>query len=78
MAARIKMPIRVEVGLGPGDFVRWGPHYPAQKGGGVPNCRPMLIVAKRLDASRWALGVEVGLSPGDFVLDGDPALPSQN
>jgi len=60
--------------------IRWLPRSPSSKGvrAPPPKFRPISIVAKRLDASRWALGVEVGLSPGDFVLDGDPALPSQN
>ena len=36
--------------------------------------RPISIVAKRLDASRYHLvWMEVGLCPGDFVLDGNPA-----
>jgi len=35
--------------------VRWGPHSPPQKGGGALNFRPMFIVAKRLDGSRWYL-----------------------
>jgi len=35
---------------------RWGPSYPAQKGGRAPsNFRPIFIVAKRLDASRCHL-----------------------
>jgi len=63
MAGWIKMPLGMEVGLGPGDCVRWGPSSPTQKGGGgpIPNFRPMSIVAKRLDGSRphlaqrWAL-----------------------
>jgi len=46
MAGWIKMPRRL--------CVRWGPSYPRQKGGGTPtNFRPMSMVAKRLDGSRW-------------------------
>jgi len=58
--------------------VRWGPRSPPQKGAEPPNFRPMFIVAKRLDGSRWrlAVGMEVGLRSGDFVLDGDPACPT--
>jgi len=33
MAGWIKMPHGMEVGLGPGDCVRWGPSSPPQKGG---------------------------------------------
>jgi len=62
--------------------VTWGPSPLPKKGAEPlpPHFRPMSIVAKRLDGSRWhlALGMEVGLSPGDFVLDGDPApLPKK-
>ena len=37
--------------------IRWGPSSPSPKGGGalLPNFRPMSIVAKRLDGSRWQL-----------------------
>jgi len=58
MAACIKMPYGVEVGLGPGNFVLDGdPALPPQKGGGVilPNFRPMSIAAKRLHGSRCHL-----------------------
>jgi len=37
MAAWIKMPLGMELGLGPGDFVRWGPRFPPPKGGGAPS-----------------------------------------
>jgi len=60
--------------------VRWGPRFPLPvKGAEPPNFRPMFIVAKRLDGTRWSkmsLGRKMGLGPGDFVLDGDPASPS--
>ena len=38
-------------------FVRWGPSSPPQERGGAPlhNFRPMSIVARRLDGSRWHL-----------------------
>jgi len=54
MAGWIKIPLGMEVGLGPGDFVLDGDPAP-QKGGGAPSFRPMYIVAKRLDGSRWHL-----------------------
>ena len=50
----IKIPLRMEVDLGPGDFVLDGdPACPAQKGDGalLPNFWPMSIVAKLLDGS---------------------------
>jgi len=61
----IKMPLGMELGLSPGDCVLDGnqaPHSP--KGGGArgrspgaepSNFRPMSIVTKRLDGSRWQL-----------------------
>jgi len=50
------MPLDMEVGLGPGDFVLDGdPAPPPQKGGGAPHFRPMFTVAKRRDGSRWYL-----------------------
>jgi len=50
-----KMPLGMELGLSPGDFVLDGDTAPPQKGGEPPNFRPMFIVAKRLDGSRWHL-----------------------
>jgi len=57
MAARIKMSLGMEVGLGPGDFVLDGdPAPPPQKGVELPpNFRPMFIAAKRLDGKSWNL-----------------------
>jgi len=54
MAAWIKMPLGMEVGLGPGDFVLDGDPAPLPQKGAEPppNFRPMFIVAKRLDGSR--------------------------
>ena len=47
------MALGMEVGLGPGHIVLDGPQLPSpKKGAGVPNFRPIFIVAKRLDASR--------------------------
>jgi len=58
MAGWIKMPLDMEEGLSPGDFMLDGDSAsPPQKGGGalLPNFRPISIVAKRLDGSRWHL-----------------------
>jgi len=53
MAAWIKMPLGMEVGLGPGDMVLDGdPASLPQKGAGATNFRPMFFAAKRLDGSR--------------------------
>ena len=73
------MPLGMELGLGPGDFVLDGdPAPPPPKGGGAPPKFSAHVYCVK--TARWikmVLGVEVGLSPGDFVLDGDPASPSQ-
>ena len=58
MAGWIKMPLGMEVGLGPGDFVLDGDVAPLPKKGAEPptaNFQPMSIVAKRLDGSIWYL-----------------------
>jgi len=56
-AGCIKMPLGMEVGLSSGDFVLDGDPAPYPKRGGAapPNCRPMSIVAKRLNGSRCHL-----------------------
>ena len=68
------MPLGMEVGLSPGDFVLDGdPVPPPQKGAEPPNFRPTSIVAKRLKWITMPLGMEVGVGLRDIVLDGDPA-----
>jgi len=56
----ITMSLGMEVGLSPGDFGLDGDPAPLPKGrrrpgAESPNFRPMAIVAKRLDGSRWHL-----------------------
>ena len=60
----IRMPLGMEVGLGPG-----------HKRGTAPNFRPMSVVAKRLEPGwiKMPLGTEVSLGAGDILLDGDAA-----
>ena len=65
------MPLGVELGLSPWDFVLDGDRAAVpKKGAEPPNFRPMSIAVKRLP-----LGTEVDLGPDDIVLDGDPAPP---
>jgi len=52
-AGWIKMPLGMEVSFSPGDFVLDGDPTPFQKRGHTPNFRPMSVVAKRLDGSRF-------------------------
>ena len=48
------MSLGMEVGLSPGDFVLdRDPAPPPQKWAEPPSFRHMIIVAKRLDGSRW-------------------------
>jgi len=54
-AGWIKIPLGTEVGLGPDHIVLDGdPATPPEKST-TPTFRPMFIVAKRLDGSRWHL-----------------------
>jgi len=55
MAGWIQMPLEMEVNLGQGDFVIDGDPATLPKKGPPPNFRPMFIVAKGLDGSRWYL-----------------------
>ena len=74
------MPLGMEVGLSPGNFVRWGPSPPSQKGVGAPPPRFFLThvcCGQTAACIKMPLGMEVALGTGDFVLDGDPAPPAQ-
>ena len=56
MAAWIKMPLGMEVGLGAGHIVLDGDPAPSpKKGGTAHNFQPMSIVPKRLHGSRFHL-----------------------
>jgi len=70
-----KMPLGMEAGLGPGDFVFDGTQL-CQKG--TPTPTQFLAHVYCGQTAEWIkmpLGTEVNLSPGGFVLDGDP-IPS--
>ena len=75
MAGWIKMPLDMEVGLGPDDFVLDGdPAPPPQKKSGAPpKFWAHIYCGQTAGWIKMVLRVEVGLNPGDFVLDGDPA-----
>jgi len=69
MLAWIKMPLGMEVGLGPGDFVLDGYPAPLPKMGRSPQIfGPCLIVycGQMAERIKMAVGMEVGLNPGDF------------
>jgi len=67
---RPKMPLSIEVGMGPGDFVLDGNPAPPQKRTQPSNFWSMSNVAKRLDRPRCHL---IATKVGHIVLDGDPA-----
>ena len=76
MAAWIKMPLRMELRLSPGDFVLDGdPALPSPKLGqsSPPQFSAHFYCGQTAGCITMPLGMEIGLSPGDFVLDGDPA-----
>ena len=65
------MPLGMEVGLSPGDFVFDGDPAPSEKKGTVPT--QFLAHVYCGQTAGWIklpLGTEVNLGPGDFVLDG--------
>jgi len=69
----MKLVLRMEVGLSPGDFVLDGDLAPTPKGGGAPSpiFGPLLLWPNG-GCIKMPLSMDVGLSPGDFVLGGDP------
>jgi len=67
------MPLGMDVGLSPGDFVLDGDPVPPEKGGRAP---PQFSAHDYCGQTagwiKMPLGTKVSLSPGDSVLDGDP------
>jgi len=67
------MPLGMEVGLIPGNFVFDGdPATPPRKGGGTPQFSAYVYCGQMAGCIKMPLGTEVGLVPDDIVLDGDP------
>jgi len=76
MAVWIKMPLGMQLGFSPGDFVLDGdPAVPSPKKGAEPppQFSAHFYCGQTAACIKVPLGMEVGLSPGDFVLDVDPA-----
>jgi len=76
MAAWIKMPLGMELGLSPCDFVLDGdPALPSPNKAAEPPAQfsTHFCCGQTAACINMPLGMKVGLSPGDFVLDGDPA-----
>ena len=65
------MPLGVEVGLGPGDFVfDWDPAPPRKKGTALAQFLAHICCGQTAVWIKMLLGTEVNLGPGDVVLDG--------
>ena len=73
------MPLGMELGLSPGDFVLDGDpaHLPKRGRSLSPKFSAHFYCGQTAGWMKMALGMEVGLNPGDFMLDGDPAPPQR-
>jgi len=72
------MPLGIEVGLIPGDFVFDGDPAPLQGKGRSAQFSSHVYCGQTAGWIKMPLGTEVGLGPDDIVLDGDPAaLPKK-
>jgi len=69
------MPLRTEVGRGPGDFVLHGDPASSPKKGHSPQFSACVYCGQTAGWIKMPLSTEVGLGPGDIVLDGESALP---
>jgi len=68
------MPLGMEVGLSPGDFVLDGDQaLLPKKGAEPPQFSAHVYCGQTAGWIKMPLGMEVGVSLGDTVLDGDPA-----
>jgi len=79
-AGCIKMPLGMEVGLSPRDFVLDGDPVPLPKRrrGGSPQFSAHVYCGRTTGWTKMAFGMEVGLGPVHIVLDGDTApLPKK-
>jgi len=74
------MPLGMEVGLSPGDFVLdWDPApLPKKWAEPPPQFSAHVHCGQMAEWIKMALGMDVGLGPRHIVLDGDPApLPKK-
>jgi len=70
------MPLGMEVGLSPGDFVLDGDQPHRQKGSGAPQFSVHVYYGQTAGWIKMPVGTEVGLVQ-TTLLDGDPALPQK-
>jgi len=71
------MPLAIELGLGPGDFVLDGDPAPPPPKGHSPEFSSHICCGQMAAWIKMSLGMELGLGPGDFVLVEDPVAPPQ-
>jgi len=73
------MPLGMDVGLSPGDFVLDGDpvFHPQQRGRSPSQFSAHFYSAQTAGCIKMPLGIKVGLSPGEFVLDEDPPTPQK-
>jgi len=71
------MPLGMEVGLSPGDFVLHGDPAPSPKWGLSPQFSAHVYCDQAAGWIKMVLDMDVGLGPGHIVLDGGPAPPSR-
>jgi len=67
------MPLGMEVGLGPGDFVFDGDSPASRKGHTPAQFLAHVYCGQTAGWMKAPLGTEVDLGPGHIVSDGDPA-----
>jgi len=70
------MPLGIELGLGPGDFVLDGTPFTLPQMGTDPQFSAHICCGQMAAWIKMSLGMELGLDAGDFVLNGDPVSPS--
>jgi len=72
------MPLGMEVGLGPGDFVFDGRPSSSQKKGTTPTLfLAHVYCGQTAGWIKMLLGTEINLGPGDVLLDGVAAPPKR-
>jgi len=72
----ISMPLGMEVGHGPGHVVLDGDQaFPKMGTAPLPNFRPMSVVAKRLDGSRYHLVKRLAYRPRRHCIRWEPSSP---
>ena len=72
-----KMPLGVEVGLGPGNFALDEDPVPPEKSTAPTQFLAHVYCGQTAGWMKTPLGAEVDLGPGHIVLGGDPAAPTK-